>query len=815
MTSAVLPRKASVVIVGGGIAGCSVAYHLSKLGYRDILLLERKRLASGTTWHAAGLLAQLRSNRTQTKLAKYSLDLYEQLEKETGQATGFKRNGTILLAKSNARWIELKRRFSASKFFGLDCELVDTDTIKNIWDLLVIDDLKGGLYVPSDGQIDPTGVTLALAKGARNSGALIIENIRVNGFELNNNLISAVETDKGTVACEIVINCGGMWAREVGRMAGANIPVQAVEHMYIVTEPITGLHPELPSLRDYDGLTYFKVDAGKLVMGGTEKVARPWPVTRIPSDFEFTLLNEDWGQFEELVTSATKRIPALENAGVRQFINGPESFTPDGEYLLGTSLEVENFFVCAGFNSTGICVSGGAGMALAQWIVEGAPTVDISSVNVRRFHTFQSTDHYLQSRVREIASRAFCMHWPHLQPETARGIRRSAIHLELAKKNACFGEAAGWERPNWFAPKGVEPKYHYSYGRQNWFYYSAEEHKAVRERVGLIDMSSFSKFKIEGKNAINLLQLLCTKNIDVPINSLLYTLMLNPRGGIECDITIARTGTREFVIYCGAGAFNHVFCWIRSHIKPKWTVSINDVTSGEGVIAVMGPKSRKLISKLTHANLSNEAFPFMTCQNIEVSHTVCRASRISFVGELGWELNIPTEFMGIVYEQLLEAGKEFNIQDVGYHALDSLRMERGYRHYGHDISAWDTPLEAGLNFAVDLNKNDDYIGRTTIQKQLGRLTRQMVIFSLEDPDLLFYNQEPVFRDGEMVGEITSTSYGHTVGCAVGLGYIHNEGGITNDFIENGNFEIEIEAKRAKSKASLLAPYDPYKKRVKM
>ncbi|MCI0626951.1 MAG: FAD-dependent oxidoreductase [Acidobacteria bacterium] len=811
-----LPKRAQVIVIGGGIAGCSVTYHLGKLGISDVVLLEKNALTSGTTWHAAGLLAQLRASQTQTDLARYSLDLYESLAAETEQATGLRRNGTLMLAQTGERWIELKRRHSEAKSYGLESHLVSPGEASRLWDLLHVDDLVGGLYIPSDGQIDPAGVTQALAKGARRNGAKFFEYVEVTDIRVSNRRVMGVETDAGSIACDAVINCAGMWARALGQMAGATIPLQAVEHMYLITEPMEGLKSGVPSLRDYDGLTYFKEDAGKLVMGGTERKARPWAVDGIPNDFHFALLNEDWDQFQDLIEAAIHRVPALGDVGIRQLLNGPESFTPDGQYILGECLEVEHFYVCAGFNSTGIAASGGAGRALAEWIVEGEPTMDLSGVDVRRFRAFQGTKSYLQSRVSETVSLAFAMHWPFRQPETARGIRRSPLHDKLAGRNACFGEAAGWERPNWFAPNDVQPVYDYAIGRQNWLPYSETEHRCIREQVGLIDVTSFTKFKVQGEDALPLLQSLCTKDLEVPIGTVVYTLMLNRRGGIECDITVTRTDEQTFLIYSGAGAYGRVLGWIRSHIRPNQRVSIIDTTSSEGVIAVMGPESRTLLSRLTSADLSNEAFPFSTSQEIDVTFAMCRASRVTFVGELGWELAIPTEHVAMVYGELVGAGEDLGLADVGYHALDSLRIERGYRHYGSDITSRDTPLEAGLGFVLNFKKNTNFIGLEAMMEQKANgLKRRMAVFQLKDTEPIMFHHEPIWRDGNLVGQITSAAYGHTVGRAVGLGYVACDNGVSREFIESGSYEIEIAAERFPATASLEPPYDAKGIRVRM
>jgi 4-methylaminobutanoate oxidase (formaldehyde-forming) len=607
-----------------------------------------------------------------------------------------------------------------------------------------------------------------------------------------------------------------MWAQEIGRMAGASVPVQAVEHMYLMTEPMKGLAPDIPSLRDYDGLTYFKEDAGKLIMGGSEPNARPWAIDGIPEDFHFTLLNEDWDKFEPLVDAALVRLPALQSVGIRQLLVGPESFTPDGNYLLGETAEVRNFYVAAGFNSVGITSAGGAGRALAEWIVEDAPTLDLSDVDIRRFHPFQNTKRYLSERVSEIVSTAFAMHWPHKQMDSARPLRRSPFYDRLLGRGACFGEAAGWERPHWFAQPGQEPRYVYSFGRQNWFSNAAAEHGATRERVTLFDETSFTKLLLEGSDATALLQKLCSKDMDVVAGRIVYTNMLNARGGIECDLTVTRMAADGYFLVCGAGAFAKVSAWIRRHMAGYPEVTLTDLSSAYAVIGVMGPKSRELLSRLTNAQLTNEAFPFLSSREIELGCGVCRASRVTFVGELGWELYIPTEFAAAAYDALIAQGQDLGVMDAGYHALDSLRIESGYRHFGHDIGGTDTPLEAGLGFAVDFAKADDFVGRETLERQREKpLRRRMAVFVLDDPEPLLFRNEPIWREGTLVGRITSGAFGHTVGRAIGLGYIESDDGVDAAFISDGAYEIEIACERFSASAQLMAPYDPKRERVKM
>ena len=810
------PQQARVVVVGGGIVGCSVAYHLAELGWRDVLLLERKSLTSGTTWHAAGLLGQLRGGKTQTDLGRYSIDLYERLERETGQATGVRRNGTLMLARCEARWVELKRRLSEAHAYELEALLLSPRDAGSYWPLMRIDDLVGALFIPGDGQGDPTGISMALAGAARRRGARIVENTRVRSIVVERGAVRAVHTDRGQVDCEILVNCGGIWAREIGRAAGVSVPLHAVEHMYLVTEPLEGLTPGAPSLRDYDGLVYFKEDAGRLLMGGTEPNARPWGVEGIPEDFHFTLLNEDLEQFQPLIDEAVVRVPALQQVGIRQFLVGPESFTPDGHYILGESPEVRNFFVAAGFNSIGIASAGGAGRALAEWIVNGGSTMDLSDVDIRRFQTFQSGGSYLRARVKEVVSTAFAMHWPHRQMTSARGVRLSPLHERLQARGACFGEAGGWERPNWFAPSGVAARYEYSFGRQNWFDYTADEHRAVRERVALFDETSFAKFQLDGTDACAVLQRLCTRDLDVRPGRVLYTHMLNDRGGIEADITVTRLAQTRFLVVCGAAAAARVHSWMERHIGNEANVILTDVTSAYAVIGVFGPRSRELLARLVPIDLSNDRFAYLTSREIEVGNMICRATRVSFVGELGWELYVPTESAAALYDTLVAAGEDFGLVDAGYHALDSLRIERGFRHYGHDITDYDNPLEAGLGFVVDFEKGSDFIGRTALVALRGKpLRRRLVIFTLADTEALVFHNEPIFRNGVLAGRITSGAYGYTLGCAVALGYLENEGGVDASFVSEGRYEIEVANERAQAVAHLRPPYDPEGERVRL
>jgi glycine cleavage system T protein len=808
-----LPSHARVAIVGGGIVGCSVAYHLTKLGWREVVLLERRELSCGTTWHAAGLVGQLRSSHNLTRLASYGAVLYERLEAETGQATGFRRSGSISVARSAERLIELKRGASMARCFGVDVEVISASEAGRLWPLMRTNDLAGAVWIPRDGRTNPIDTTLALAKGARNAGATIVENVTVTGIHRQNGAATGVSTDKGDIACDVVVNCAGMWGREVGRMAGVNVPLHASEHFYIVTEPVAGVTRDLPVLRDTDGYIYVREEVGGLLMGGFEPVAKPWAMDGVPKDFAFSLLPEDWEHFRALMEQAIVRIPALETAPVRRHVNGPESFTPDNRYMLGEAPELRRFFVAAGFNSVGIASAAGAGKALAEWIVAGEPSMDLWDVDIRRFMPFQGNGRYLYERTKEVVGLLYAMHWPFRQPETARGVRRSVLHDRLAARGAGFGVVAGWERANWFSTAGVEPRYVYTYGRQNWFPGAAAEHRAVRETAGLFDQSSLAKLLLEGPDATATLQRLCANDIDVAAGRIVYTQMLNVRGGIECDLTVTRLADNAYLVITIAAAATHDADWIRRSIGDA-RVTLTDVTSAFAVLGVMGPRSREILARLTNADLSNAAFPFGTAREIEVGYATVRATRITYVGELGWELYVPTEFAMGVYENVIGAGEDLGLRHAGYHAMDSLRLEKGYRSWGHDIGGDDTPLEAGLGFAVSFKKSG-FVGRDALLRQRDiPLARRLVMFTLDDPEPLLLGDEPIYRDGALIGRITSGAFGHTLGHSVGMGYVAHADGVDATFVRTGRWELEIATERFPATAQLEPPYDPKSARVR-
>ena len=813
-----LPKTARVVIIGGGIVGCSVAYHLTKLGWKDVVLLERHELTSGTTWHAAGLVTQLRNSRTLIEIAKYGVELYSRLEAETGQSIGFRQNGSITVARTEGRMDELRKVTSLGRAYGIEIEPITPREAGQLWPLMRTDDLVGAVSIPKDGQTLPDKTALALAAGARRGGASIYEHVTIAGVSISDDTVSGVSTDRGDIACEVVVNCAGMWAREIGLMCGVNVPLHAAEHMYLVTKPMD-IPYNIRSLRDPDEQIYFrrdKEDEGAILMGGFEAVAKPWGADGIPQDYHFSLLDPDWEHFKVFWENATYRIPAMEEAGIDRFYVSAESFTPDNRYLMGEAPEVRNFYVAAGMNSTGIAAGAGVGRAMAEWIVEGHPTMDLTEVDIRRFNRSQNNRRYLRDRTVEAVGLLYGMHWPQLQNETARKARRSPLHDRLAERGACFGAVAGWERPNWFAPEGVEPSYEYSYHRQNWFPYSAEEHQAVREAVGLFDQTSFAKFMMQGRDAEAVLQRICATDVAIAPGTVVYTAMLNERGGIEADLTVTRTAEDQYLVITSGATATRDFEWISRHIPSDAHAFLTDVTSGYAVLGVMGPRSRELLSRVTDIDLSNEAFPFLASREIEIGYALVRATRITYVGELGWDLYIPAEFATGVYETIVAAGDEFGLRHAGFHTMDSLRIEKGYRAWGLDITDQETPLEAGLGFAVAFDKGSGFIGRDALLRQRERgLQRRLAMFTLDDPEPLLHGDEPIYRDGALAGRTTSGAFGHTVGRSVGMGYVESDDGVDAASIRSGTYEIEVLAERFAAKASLRPPYDPRGERVRM
>ncbi|WP_294612382.1 FAD-dependent oxidoreductase [uncultured Roseovarius sp.] len=809
-----IPSSAKVVIIGGGIVGCSTAYHLAKLGMTDVVLLERKKLTSGTTFHAAGLVGQLRSNANITQLLGYSVDLYTKLEAETGQATGWKMNGGLRLACNEERWTEVKRQATTAHSFGLEMQLLTPSEAKDLWPLMTVDDVVGAAYMPTDGQANPSDITLSLAKGARQAGATILEDTKVTKIELEDGVIKGVTTEKGFIECEKVILCGGQWTRAFAQTVGVNVPLVPMEHQYMVTEQIDGVTSDLPTLRDPDRLTYYKEEVGGLVMGGYEPNPIPWAVNGIPKGFHYTLLGSNFDHFEQLVELAMGRVPALETAGIKQLVNGPESFTPDGNFILGEAPELKNFFVGAGFNAYGIAAGGGAGMALAEWVAKGEPPFDLWPVDIRRFGRPHFDTDWVRTRTVEAYGKHYTMAWPFEEHSSGRPCRKSPLYDKLSAKGACFGEKLGWERPNWFAVNGMEPKDVYSFGRQNWFDAVGEEHKACREAAVLFDQTSFAKFTLKGPEAEAALSWIAANDVAKPVGSIVYTQMLNDRGGIECDLTAVRVAKDEYYIVTGTGYATHDFDWISSNIPKGMNAQLVDVTSSYAVLSLMGPKARDILGAVTRDDISNEAFRFGTARTIGIAGCPVKALRVTYVGELGWELHLPVEYATAVYDALMDAGVAHGLRDAGYRAIESLRLEKGYRAWASDIGADHTPAEAGLAWAVKLKKNVDFKGRAAAETQRDLGVKKILACFTTDPEVVLSGRETIYRNGKRVGWLTSGGYGYTVGKSIGYGYVRSDEVIDYDHVLSGDYELEVATDRISCEVQLGPLYDPKMNRVK-
>ncbi len=814
-----LPNKASAVIIGGGVTGASVAYHLAKLGWEDVVLLERKQFACGTTWHAAGLIGTVRANESHARLTEYSMRLLHDLEVETGQSTGFRQVGSLSIAHSEARWEELRRVAAMNNAFNVTrVDSVTPEEIGALFPLVDTSGLIGGTFVEHDGKGNPIEITTAFIKGARMRGAKCIEGIRVDDVLIENKRVKGVVTDQGTIATDFVVNCGGMWARELGQRSGVNIPLHACEHYYAVTEKHDLVTPDLPVLRDHDKCVYIKEDAGGLLVGAFEKKALAWGQNGIPEDFSFDELP---GHMEEqlmpVLEDAMIRVPMLSDVGWRSFFCGPESFTPDDQFHVGEAPEVQGYFVAAGLNSVGIQSSGGIGKVCAEWMHHGHSPLDLWGNDIRRMYPFMGTQAFAAERAEESLGLLYERHYPFRQFETGRNARLSPIHQRLTEHNACFGQVAGWERPNWFAPEGVEPKYEYSFGRQNWFDYSAQEHAAARNSVALFDQSSFSKYLVQGRDAVSVLQRICTADIDVSAEKIVYTHWLNERGGIEADLTVTRLAETEFMVISGAATTHKDLDWLRRHIGADDFCTVTDVTNQYAVFGVMGPNSRAMLEPLLNLDLSNDAFPFGRSVNGELGYAPIRVTRVSFVGELGWELCVPTDMAVPTFDRLWAAGQAHGLQLAGLHALDSCRIEKKFLHFGHDVADEDTPLEAGVGFVCAMDKSIPFIGHDAIARQKdskSHLNKRLVQFVLKDPEPLFYHHEPIVMNGQCVGYLTSGNYGHTLGASVGLGYVKSSDPVTADWLASQQWQIDVGGQMFDAEASLRAAYDPAGERMR-
>jgi len=805
-----LPSQAEIVIVGGGIVGCSIAYHLTKLGKRDVLLLEQHTLTAGTTWHAAGLVGQLRSSHNLTRMARYAIELYGKLEAETGQATGFKQNGAVTVARTQDRFTELRRSASMANAFGVEVHVIGPDEIKRRWPLLDHTKAVGGLWMPKDGQTSPVDTTQAIAKGARMGGTRIMENLRVTRILTENGRAVGVETALGTVQAETVVLCAGMWSRQLAAPLGVTIPLHAAEHFYVVTEPMPQVAPTTPVLRDYDGHIYVREDAGKLLIGAFEPNGKPWGMAGIPDDHAFATLPDDWDHFQPSLENAMAMIPDLATTGIRTFFNGAESFTPDGRYMLGEAPSCAGLFVATGLNSIGIASAPGIGRALAQWIVDGDSPMDLWDVDIRRYLPFQGNPRYLRDRTGEILGFHYAMHWPYWRPESARGVRRSAVHDRLAAAGAQFTVGAGWERPLFY---GSEADGQYSYGAQPWWPHAAREAKAARETVALFEQSPFAKLQLEGPDAERIVRRLFANDCAREIGRAVYTQMLNAKGGIESDLTVIRLAADRFLIVTSAAAAVRDEMWIRRHMKGR--AVLTDLTSAYAVFGVMGPNARALLAELTDADLSTAAFPWGTARRIFLGHGEALAVRISYVGELGWELYIPTEFAQGIFDALMEAGGRHSLELAGLQAMDALRLEKGFKHWGHDIGTEDTPLETGLGFAVRLDRSDAFIGKAALLRQKAKgIDRRMCVFTVDRPDALLLHEEPILRDGRPVGRTTSGAFGFTLGKPIAMGWVHGKRPLDENWLNAGRYEIEVAGERLAATIHLAPPWDPKGQRMR-
>jgi len=809
-----IPQSARAVIIGGGIIGCSTAYHLARMGWTDVVLLERKKLTSGTTFHAAGLVGQLRSNANITQLLGYSVDLYNRLEQETGQATGWKMNGGLRLACNQERWTEVRRQATTARSFGLEMELLTPSEARDLWPLMTVEDVVGAAFLPTDGQANPSDITLSLAKGARQAGATIIEDTKVTGIRLEDGVIKGVMTDKGPIDCEKVILCAGQWTRALAASVGVNVPLVSMQHQYMITERIAGVPSNLPTLRDPDRLTYYKEEVGGLVMGGYEPNPIPWAVNGIPEGFHYTLLDSDFDHFEPIVELALGRVPALQTAGIKQLVNGPESFTPDGNFILGEAPELRNLFVGAGFNAFGIASGGGAGMALAEWIAKGEPPFDLWPVDIRRFGRPHFDTDWVRTRTVEAYGKHYTMAWPFEEHSSGRPCRKSPLYDRLRAKGACFGEKLGWERPNWFAPDGMEARDIYSFGRQNWFETVGQEHRTCREAAVLFDQTSFAKFTLKGPDAEAALSWIAANDVQRPVGSLVYTQMLNDRGGIECDLTAVRVARDEYYIVTGTGFATHDFDWIARNIPQRMNAQLVDVTSAYSVLSLMGPRARDILEKLTTSDVSNDGFKFGTARIIGIAGCPVRALRVTYVGELGWELHLPVEYATTVYDTLMDAGAVFGLRDAGYRAIESLRLEKGYRAWGADIGSDHTPAEAGLAWAVKLRTAIDFNGRKAAERQRDTGVKKHLACFTTDPDIVLSGRETIYRNGARVGWLSSGGFGYTVNRSIGYGYVRSDEVIGVDHVLSGDYELEVATTRVPCAVQLGPLYDPDMKRVK-
>ena len=814
-----LPEWARVVVIGGGVIGVSTAYHLTKAGWGDVLLLEQGHLSGGTTWHAAGLVGPLRASESGTRLVQYSTELYAALERETGLATGYRQVGGVIVARTEDRMVQLRRTAANAAAYDLDCELLTPGRARDLWPVMEVGDLQGAIWLPGDGRVNPTDLTAALARGARRGGARIVEGARVVGVEVadgsSGHRVTGVWADVAgeplRVEAEVVVNCAGQWAKALADPLGVTVPLHSAEHFYVVTEEIDGVHPDLPIMRDPDGYTYFKEEVGGLVVGGFEPEAKPWRTpSTIPHPFEFRLLEEDWDHFSVLMDEAVRRVPALAGTGIRKFYNGPESFTPDNQFVMGEAPGLLGYFVAAGFNSVGIASAGGAGRVLAEWIVDGDPGTDMVGVDIRRFDAFHGNERWLRDRVAEVLGLHYAIAWPNREMGTSRPFRCSPVHDRLAEAGAVFGSKMGWERPNVFAPTPGQAGLDYSWGKPSWLPWSAAEQRATREAVAVFDQTSFSKYVVDGPGALEALQWVCTNDVDVEVGRTVYTGLLNRRGTYESDLTVTRVAEREFLLVSSSATTVRDQDWIRRNVPVGCDARVRDVTTAYAVLGVMGPRARDLLGRLTDADLGEGAFPFATSRVIPLGHATVRATRMTYVGELGWELLVPVELATGVHDLLMAEGADLGVTNAGYYAIESLRLEKGYRAFGRELTPDFGPVEAGLVFATALGGDKPFLGREALQAHRDRLReqgprRRLVSFVVESPEPMLWGGELVLHEGRPVGQVTSAAWGETVGASVGLAYLRRDEPVTSDWLEAGGFQVDVGGDRFDVRASLRAP----------
>lgn len=819
--SDLLPSRTRVLIIGGGVAGTSVAWHLTQLGWRDVVLVEQNRLAGGTSWHAAGMVGRLRVSSSMMRINQDSADLYARLHQLTGHDVGWRQVGSLLLARNQDRVVQFRRTTGVASYLGVECHEITPAEAQQKFPCIRVDDLAGAFWIPHDGRVLPGEVPIALAKGAAAAGATIREGVRVTGLIHKGVRVLGAHTNQGDILAEFVVLTGGMWTRQLALSAGVNIPLHPVEHHYVVSNPLPGADGNSPCTRDMDGSTYFRGEdlptgGGGVLLGAFQRTTKIWDVPRVPDDFSFALLEEDWPKFAQPLAEGLLRIPGLKEAGFSKFVNGPESFTPDNNFLLGETAELRGLFVAAGFNSAGIACAGGAGKALAEWILGGAMPYDLSGVDIRRFGPWANNRGFLRERVTESLGLHYEMAWPNREPFTARGVRLSPLHDRLAAHGASFGTKGGWERPNWFARSASDcaqsPEVHYSFGRQNWFPNHAFEHTACRERVALFDQTGFGKLLVRGTDAAARLQFLCANNVDVEPGRVVYTPLLNERGGYESDLTVVRVAEEEFHLITGSAQATRDLAWLRQHLAGH-RAEAADITAAWSVIGVMGPLSRQLLASVTDADLGNPNFPFGTSRRISIGMATVRAVRLTYVGELGWELHVPTEQAVHVYELLKTAGARLGVADAGHYAINSLRIEKAYRAFGAELSPDETPFEAGLGFVIDWSK--DFLGKDALTALEDRPLRKLLTqFVLKDPGPPVWGGEVIFRNGVGVGYTTSGSYGHTLGGGVALGYVKNVGAhVTPEWILEGNYELLVDGRRIPATPHLRTPYDPKRSRI--